>query len=204
MALDSIAKRIKWAREHRGYQTPTEAADAFGFNRSTYYGYENGDRVPGRKTAIRIGRAYCVRWEWLLEGEGNPTRKLQAAKISGRISGSIVHFYPNDKIINTAELPPGGTSSTIALEVLEGSMLGIADDGWLIYFDHEHRPPTAALHEKLCVVELDDGAVFLKVLQPGRKNGCYDLEPTIFSPTEKTMRDRRVIWAAKVLWIKPR
>jgi transcriptional regulator with XRE-family HTH domain len=202
MELDSVAKRIRWAREQHGaYSNAKDAAAAFGWNQSSYYGYENGQRTPGRDMAKRIGCAYRVRWEWLLEGEGNPTAKPKTAKIIGHVrADSTVDLYLDDKITNTAELPPGGTSSTMALEVREGAMRGVADNGYLIYFDHEQRPPTTALHGKLCVIELDDGTVLVRVLQPGRKENCYDLE----SSTEKTIRDRRVIWAARVTWLKPR
>lgn len=79
-------------------------------------------------------------------------------------------------------------------------MRGIADDHWLIYFDHEQRPPTKELIGKLCVVGLDDGTVMLRTLQPGRRTGRYDLE----SPVDPTLRDRRVRWAARVTWIKPK
>jgi hypothetical protein len=88
----------------------------------------------------------------------------------------------------------------VAVEVLGGSMRGIADSGWLIYFDHEQRPPTAQLLGKLCIVELADGSILVRTLQPGRRKGLYDLE----SVTEPTLRGQRVVWAARVTWIKPR
>ena len=73
MALDSPAKRLRFARERHGkYATPTDAARAFGWPVSTYLGHENGDRNPSRAAARRYGRAYHVRWEWILEGEGSP------------------------------------------------------------------------------------------------------------------------------------
>jgi len=73
MALDSPAARLRWARQRFSrYRTATEAARAFGWNVSTYLGHENGDRTPSRETAKRYGRAYHVRWEWILEGEGSP------------------------------------------------------------------------------------------------------------------------------------
>lgn len=80
-------------------------------------------------------------------------------------------------------------------------MRGIADDGWLFYFDQEKRPPTKDLFGKLCVIELTNGEIFIRVLQPGRRRGAYDLESTI---TQDTLRDQRVAWAARVTWIKPR
>lgn len=201
MAHESPSERLKWAREQHGkYKTPTDAARAFGFKISTYLGHENGDRNPSRATAKRYGRAYRVRWEWLLEGEGAPTMGT-SARIVARISdNALLIFYPSDQIADTAELPPGGTSSTVAIAVSGISMRGIADEGWLIYFDDERRPPSRELVGKLCVLETDSGEVMVRTLQPGRKKARYDLE----APNAATLRDRRVKWAARVTWIKPR
>lgn len=202
MSIQTPAERLLWARERHGiYKTPTEAAKAFGWTISTYLGHENGDRNPSRAAAKRYGRAYRVRWEWILEGEGSPTAKAAEAPIMGEVSGlSAIVFYPKEKVRDTSELPPGGGTTTVAVQVCEGSMRGIADANWLIFFDHEHRPPSPDLVGKLCVVEIEKGEVLLRTLQPGRKKGRYDLE----SPSFPTLRDRRVVWAARVTWIKPR
>lgn len=202
MTLDSPADRLRWAREQHGrYPTGTEAAKAFGWTVSTYLGHENGSRNPTRQAAKRYAKAYRVRWEWILEGEGSPANKTQQAPIIGCVEASSeIRIYPESEEIHTAELPPGGIASTVAVEVRGGSMRGIADDRWLMFFDHERRPPTIDLLGKLCVVELDNGVILIRVLQRGRRKGRYDLEST----TEATMRDQRVVWAARVTWIKPR
>lgn len=79
-------------------------------------------------------------------------------------------------------------------------MRGIADDGWLVFFDDEKEPPTTELFGKLCVLELKSGDILVRMLQPGRKKNKFDLE----SSTEPTLRDQDVRWAARVTWIKPR
>lgn len=202
MADDTPAERLRWARENHGkYKTATEAARAFGWKVSTYLGHENGDRMPSRQAAKRYAQAYRVRWDWLLEGEGPPSAKPMKSPIIGEVSGiAAIDFYPREKLGDTSELPPGGGSHTVAVVVRGASMRGIADDDWLVFFDHERRPPTPDLLGKLCVVEIDDGTITLRVLQPGRKKGRYDLE----SLSAPTLRDRRVIWAARVTWLKPR
>ena len=202
MTLDTPAKRLRWARaQHGQYATATEAARAFGWKVSTYLGHENGDRTPSRDTAKRYARQYRVRWEWLLEGEGRPTvKELRAPIVGAMAANGEVILYPSDKIKDSAELPPDGTTRTVAVVVRDGSMRGIADDGWIVFFDHERRPPTPDLLGKLCVVEIDSGDILVRTLQPGRKRGRYDLE----SPALPTLRDRRVVWAARVTWLRPR
>jgi len=79
-------------------------------------------------------------------------------------------------------------------------MRGVANDGWLFFFDDEKRPPSRDLVGKLCVVGLKNGDVLIRELQPGRKRGRYDLE----SSNEPTLRDQQVTWAARITWIKPR
>lgn len=197
------ARRLVWAREQHGkHPSATAAARAYGWPVSTYLGHENGDRNPSRAAAKRYARAYHVRWEWLLEGEGQPTAKRRRVKIIGFVGArGEVTLYPPDKIVETAEQPPGEDIATVAIEVSgEAAMRGIADDGWLIFFDDVRQPPSADLVGKLCVLELDGGKVLVRTIQPGRRRGRYDLEHSV----EPTLRDQRVIWAARVTWLKPR
>ncbi len=201
MVLDSFAKRLRWARNQHGqYPTGTSAAEAFGWKVSTYLGHENGDRTPKRPGAKRYAKAYRVRWEWLLENEGPATAKQQPVKIIGFVdAGGKVGFYQGEKVRDCAEEPPHVGVATVALEA-RGSLRGVADSGWLYFFDDEKRPPSKELLGKLCIVALKGGEVLVRTLQPGRRRGRYDLE----SSTEPTLRDQQVEWAARISWIKPR
>jgi transcriptional regulator with XRE-family HTH domain len=204
MDLDSAAKRLRWARQqHSQYKTPTEAAKAFGWKASTYLGHENGDRNPSRDAAKRYARAYRVRWEWLLDNEGPAVAGRQVVQLIGYVDdGSKVIFYDVSNIEHISELPPHVGVNTVALEVRGGSMRGLADSGWLFFFDDERLPldPKRNLFGKLCVVLLKNGDALVRVVQPGRKRGRFDLE----SPTLPTLRDQQVTWAARITWIKPR
>jgi transcriptional regulator with XRE-family HTH domain len=201
MVLDSPGERIRWARQQHGkYSTATDAARAFGWTVSTYLGHENGDRAPSRNAAKRYARAYAVRWTWLLDGEGPPTAKQHVVQIIGAVDlGGKVVFYHNEKIRDCPEAPPHGGVHTVALEA-GASMRGVADSGWLYFFEDEKRPPVKELIGKLCVVALRDGDVLIRTLQPGRKRGRFDLE----SPSDPTLRDQNIVWAARISWIKPR
>lgn len=202
MVLDSPSERLRWARQnhHGRYKTPTEAARAFGWTVSTYLGHENGDRIPSRQAAKRYAKAYGVRWEWLLDKEGPPSAKQQPIKIIGKVeAGGAVVFYHADKVQDCADLPPHAGIATVALEA-GSSLRGVADSGWLYFFDDEKKAPAPDLIGKLCVVALKNGDVLIRTLQPGRKRGRYDLE----SSTEVTLRDQELAWAARITWIKPR
>ena len=66
--MDTPAKRLRWAREHANYTSASAAADAKGWNGSTYRTHENGQRnfrVPDAKI---YSKAFGVPWLWLMEG----------------------------------------------------------------------------------------------------------------------------------------
>lgn len=201
MGLDSPGARLRWSRKQHGqYAKPTDAANAFGWKVSTYLGHENGDRNPSRAAAKRYARAYRVRWEWLLENEGAPAAR-PAVKLVGYLEGgSKVYFYEKSKIRELSELPPTHSATTAALEMLGEAMRGVADNGWLFFFDDNKAPLSPDMIGKLCVIGLKNGDVVIRVPQPGRKRHRFDLE----SANEATLRDQAVVWAARVNWIQPR
>jgi transcriptional regulator with XRE-family HTH domain len=74
--LEEAWERVKWARSQH-YESGVAAAEAMGMKDGTYRGYERG---PDASKFMRLdyfyarqfGRAFKVRWEWLLEGTGEP------------------------------------------------------------------------------------------------------------------------------------
>jgi len=117
MALDTTDKRLKWARERHGkYNSPTDAARGFGWTVSTYLGHENGDRVPSRDAAKRYGKAYGIRWEWLLEGEGEPRSAVRAA---------VINYVPLLSIVTAGKL----TDRQSQIPVEDVPLLAFADLG---------------------------------------------------------------------------
>lgn len=69
-------ERVKWARSRR-YPSATAAAAALGMEAGTYRCYERGPdsakSIPLEyKHAKAFAREFKVRWEWLLDGLGDP------------------------------------------------------------------------------------------------------------------------------------
>lgn len=69
-------ERVKWARGRR-YDSATAAAGALGMKEGTYRCYERGPGsakfIPLEYKHARIfAREFRVRWEWLLDGVGEP------------------------------------------------------------------------------------------------------------------------------------
>lgn len=197
MPLDTPADRIRWARKrHNRYQTPTEAAQALNIVTSTYLGYENGDRTPSRDAAKRISRAYGVRWEWLLEADGPPTRKAHHAPIVGHVgAGAEMYFDAGQGPFGEVIAPPGSSPEIVAVEVRGGSLGPFS--GWFAYFERKDDPPTPDMIGRLCVVGLADGSVLIKTVMRGSRSARFHLLGAGGDPLE----DQQIEWSAKVIAI---
>lgn len=112
---------------------------------------------------------------------------------------AIVFNFEGNAPLGEAPRPMGAPASTVAVRVKGDSMPGIAEDGWLVYYDNRQDPPTDELFGKTCVVGCSDGRVLVKKLYRGRAAGLFDLAPAIGA----VERDVAVEWAARVEWIRP-
>ena len=75
-------ERVKWARAHR-FESASAAAEALGMKEGTYRCYERGPESAKfinleYKHARLFAREFKVRWEWLLDGLGEPWLTRQA------------------------------------------------------------------------------------------------------------------------------
>lgn len=194
-------ERLQVIRRQRGYAEATDAARRHGWNENTYRSHENGTRPISKGAAASYAKAYKVPAGWLLYGEGDPGVPLSAPLVGYVEAGSSARFFDGEAAeFDRVDLPPGGGPQTVAVQVQGGSMAGIADAGWIIYYDDVHTPPTEDCLTKLCVVRLLDGRTLVKRLERGRIDGLFDL----WSTNEPPIKDQPVEWAAKVTWIKPK
>ena len=106
---DTIGDRLREAREDAGYASAADAARAFGFNPNRYTSAENGNRPPGRQSAVRYAKAFRVSLDWLLEG------RIPKAP-SGAPSGAdvLLHGVPVVRAEDVGELPILGARRTDA------------------------------------------------------------------------------------------
>jgi DNA-binding XRE family transcriptional regulator len=68
--MTDVSDRLTQARSKAGYETATDAANAFGWNPVTYRAHEAGDRGLKPDVAKRYARAFKVSVAWLTTGEG--------------------------------------------------------------------------------------------------------------------------------------
>lgn len=193
-------QRLQKIRRSRGFETATDAARRYHWNENTYRSHENGSRPLSKKAAADYARHFRVSVGWLLYGEGDPGQRLTIPVVGYVSAGSETHYFSdNDQHLDEVEMPPGGTEKTVAVQVRGTSMPGIADDGWVIYYDDIRSPPTDDLLNKLCVIRLKDGRTVIKRLVQSRKPGSFDL----WSTNEPPILGQEIEWAARVNWIKP-
>jgi transcriptional regulator with XRE-family HTH domain len=114
-------------------------------------------------------------------------------------AGGAVVYSEGQGPFGEAVMPPGGSKATVAVVIRGDSMTPQLDDGWIVYYDDRHAPPTSALFGKLCVVGLSDGRILVRKLYPGRKPDHFDLLPT----NGAIMQDQAVEWAARISFIAP-
>lgn len=200
--------RLRQARIEAGFKTQAEAVRRHGWNPNSYKSNENGNAPFSFDQGEEYAKAYNVRAEWLYSGKGEK-RAGGGVPIIGRVGadaeGRVIRTL-GQAANDSAPMPTGGTSDSVALEVDGHSMRGFADDGALVYFEDQHTPPTEDMIGEIVVVQVavegdesEDEDVLVKRLQRGSQPGLYNLE-SIVGPT---LADVKIRWAAEITQIIP-
>lgn len=183
--LDEQAERLRQARQQRGFDSAKAAAERFGFNYNTYSQHERG--VAGiTRAAATYARAYKVSEAWLLTGEGDmeEERTVAIVGLAGAGPDGAVLFATGDGNFGEVPAPQDAPAHVEALEVRGDSMYGIANDGWILFYE-DKEPPSLHHIGELCVCWLEDERVLVKIPQLGSEPGLFHLE----SANARTMRD---------------
>ncbi|WAJ29308.1 LexA family transcriptional regulator [Antarcticirhabdus aurantiaca] len=181
-------------------------AEHFGVSQSTISRWKNGTAPEGPHWA-EIDRLYAQLIHKAENGgstlpavaRSNPAQIEIVGKGGAGPMGEVV-FSDAPGSLGYVNAPPGVTSHTVAIEVQGDSMRGIANDGWLVFYDDLRQAPTPELYGELCVVRMKEGETLVKFLYPGRGLDLYDLE----SSNAPVMRDVELQWASPVVSIVPR
>lgn len=136
--MNDTASRLKEARAEAGYETATDAARAFGWNENTYRSNENGQRGPGRKSAIKYARAFRVSVDWLLTGRGSKRVATGAAQAESVRQISILRWTD----ISMADAT-----------TLRAHLLGAEARGFVV------APDTEALSTEAFALEIQDDSM---------------------------------------------
>lgn len=122
---------------------------------------------------------------------------VRHVKVTGYIDAdAVVTLFPkrtHDKVVGPADCPEG----TYALQMRTP---GNQKDGWMYFVSPSEDDPRAHLGQ-LCCVALENGDHLVAFVQRGYRSGTFNL---LQSGTAEALRtDCVVVWASRILWIKP-
>jgi len=190
-----MQNRVKELREAKGW-TQSDLGDAIGVGWQTISRIENARSriVPKREKAI--AEVFGIEIDDLYR-DGPATVPI-VGKAGAGPDGSVL-FATGDGNFGEVEAPPDASPDAAALEVEGDSMYGIANDGWILFYEDKAAPSAEHMGE-LCVCWLEDERVLVKFPQPGSQPGLFHLE----SANAPMMRDVPVRAFAIVTDIKTR
>jgi hypothetical protein len=163
-------------------------------SRSGYLKLEAGERKLNDKHIAKAASVFGVPAAEILEQD-----MVEIIGLAGAGPDGAVLFAEGHGNFGEVPAPAGATENTRALEVRGTSMYGLANDGWLLFYDERTEPREEYMGEP-CACWLPDGRVLVKIPEPSRNRGLYDLVSTNAPP----IRDVVVDWMALITDIKPR
>lgn len=162
---------------------------------------DGGRQGVSTSTITALAKPLHTTAAWLLSAIG-PEEVDEERTIpvwgSAGAGGAVYRFHETEAPVDRISAPADANERTSALEV-SGESLGRIFDGWYAIYDEVRDPPTDDLVGQLCVLQLADGRVFIKRLKRGRGQR-WTLESNYEAPIENVV----VVWAAKVLTMRPR
>lgn len=197
-AIVTTHKLRAW-RHFRG-RTLEQLADAIGMSSQNLGRIERGLVPLSEEHHFALARALGIEVPDLFrdpdhQGEGGPL--IPIIGLVGADSEGTIVYATGQQSGDLVPLPPEGSESSRALEVVGFSGGEWAPPGSIIYFEDQRHPPTPDMIGYPCVVETMDGRVLLKRLLNGSKSGLYDLE----SRTAPLLSDVAIRWAAEVTYV---
>lgn len=199
LPMTSESKRLKFAREQAGFDTPSDAARAMEIPLSTYLGHENGT-TPITRAAKRYAAFFRVSLDWLLTGDGtsNPNAKVAVvAYIGAGAELYPVDDHPKGRGLERVPRPPGVGGDVVAAKI-KGDSMHPFRDGWIVFWQKNQDGVPEECLGQLCVCQVRNGPTLLKELHRGSRRGLF----TLISWNAPPKVDVDIEWAAKVVDIR--
>lgn len=210
LMIEDVVKRIQQRLDALG-KTATAASVEAGLSRDAIRNIKRivNNPNPSRRTVTTrtisaLAPVLQTSSSWLLEGDVvNDTRAATVPLVGFVGAGGEAEFGNGQGPFGEVEAPPRSSHNTVAVEVRGDSMPGVAENGWILYYDNVRAPVDDSMLGRRApvVVGLDNGRVLVKRLTAGTRPGYYHLLST---GGDDPIVDARVTWAARITWIKPR
>ena len=145
--METMGKRLSWARERAGFSSARQAALRHHWGYSTYAAHENGQNDYDDKAAARYAKAFKVSAGWLLTGEGSPSPKSMKHPVVNYVAGGSelvpIDDYPQGEGIEEVELP--AEQGYVTAEMLARRVPDYLERIWYI----SGPPPMVNVYTKL-------------------------------------------------------
>lgn len=152
--------------------------------------WETGEAAPPMDRLAEIAAAYNSTVPEIFD--------LPPVPVMGLVGAGAevlpIDDYPLGQANETIARPPGVSGVLVAVRVVGDSMLPRYDPGDLLLYTRENETMAADVIGRYCVVNLNDGRMMVKKVQPGKKLGTY----TLTSPNAPPVENVFLRWAAPV------
>ena len=197
--------RLRQARESAGFDTAQAASNAYGWPIGAYRHHENGSQGRGvpAKEALKYARAFRVRPEWILWGEGNrETDRYAEIPVYGYAGArEVVNIIPSDDQGAIDEVQPLRAEDGFkAVVVRGGSMLPAYRDGDVLFFREDHVSIDKLIGCDCIILTDDKDRAYVKRIMKGSKKDHYTL--LSYSPGIDPLPDVKVLNAWPIEWIR--
>jgi transcriptional regulator with XRE-family HTH domain len=126
-------ERVKWARSRR-FESAAAAAEALGMKEGTYRCYERGPDsakfIPLEYNHAKVfAREFKVRWEWLLDGIGEPwlTKPSNEEEVASDGPGANLRKWREYRVLSVAELAKKAGTTAQVISDLESGAAELSD-----------------------------------------------------------------------------
>lgn len=140
--------RLRQLRIKKGYETPSDAARAFGWNEHTYKSHENGIRGMKAHVARKYAQAFGTTASFLMYGDGNGAVDINQAETVPLVGEASAGVFLESRTVGEEDVRvpvvprkdiPGGAQ--YALRVVGDSVnLKIADGSFAICAPYDKFP----------------------------------------------------------------
>ncbi len=174
-------------------------AEAVGTSRGQIYQLETGQRRLTEEWMNRLAKPLRCEPSDLMS-----TSAPRMVQLVGYVGAGAQIFPYDDNMrgggIEEVDCPPSvEPSETVALRVVGESMMPFMPNGTIVYYTMRHEGGCDDYLNKLCVVQISEGATLLKILKKGYSKGLYNL----MSYNADMIEDVKLEWCARIIFIKP-
>jgi phage repressor protein C with HTH and peptisase S24 domain len=201
--IDEQAKRLRTAREMRGFKSAKEAAERHNFVYATYSQHERGQSAITR-AAKDYARAFKVSEAWLLTGEGYAPQSTNEIPVMGYLGAGAEVEPEYEQVppegLEQIELPFPIPEDLIAFKVKGASMLPVFRYGAVIVVHREQKRPTESFYGEEAAVRTEDGRRFIKTITRGSEANTVNL---ISFNDAKPIESVRLAWIGEIFTVMP-